>query len=121
MSYRTFNCDFHLHGLYSSGVSKKMKIPTIAEEAKNKGLDLVVTADILHPKWLSHCKNNLEEEGSGIYSFKGTNFLVGTELRDKNKVDHVVLLPKLESAEKLRNKLTTHSKDIDSDGRPFYI
>lgn len=119
MSYQNFSCDFHLHGLYSGGVSKKMKIPIIAREAKKKGLDLVVTSDALHPKWLEHLKNNLREEGNGIYSYEDMNFLVGTEVRDKNRVDHVILLPNLQAAIELRSKLKNHTKDIDKDGRPF--
>ena len=48
--------DLHIHGKHSGGVSPKMEIPVIAEEAGKKGLDMVGTGDILNPKWLSHVK-----------------------------------------------------------------
>ena len=59
---KEFDCDLHFHGPYSAGVSKNMKLPVMAEQARLKGLHVLSSADILNQKWFDHVKENLVEE-----------------------------------------------------------
>ena len=103
---KEYNLDLQMHGRYAGGVSKNMLIPVMAEQTKLKGLDVLVTADILHKKWFEHVKKNLEEESNGVYrDLKGNcNFIVGGEIEDSKRIHHLFYLPSLEAAQELREK-----------------
>lgn len=113
-----------MHGKYAGGVSRSMEIPLMAEQSRLKGLDVLVTADILHSNWAMHVKNNLEEEGNGVYhDLKGNcHFIVGGEIEDNLRVHHLFYLPSLESAQELREKILGTGKagvlDCAMCGRP---
>ncbi|MEN4020516.1 MAG: TIGR00375 family protein [Methanobacterium sp.] len=125
--------DLHIHSLYSAATSKNMIISTIASQAKLKGLDLVGTGDAFHPGWLKIIKDNTEPSDNGIYSIKECDsqtrlienpeteaskckFILTAEVEDKNRVHQLIVLPSLESAYEIREKLP--SKDTDKEGRP---
>ncbi len=115
-----FDCDLHLHGLYSGGVSKNMLLPAIGEQAKLKGLHLMCTGDILCREWLEHAKKSLSEE-QGVFREKnsGTAFLLGGEINDSAKVHHIFFLPDFSAAEELRSALQTYGRlDGMGFGRP---
>ena len=119
---KEYNLDLQMHGLYAAGVSKNMTIPVMAEQSRLKGLDVLVTADILHAKWLAHAKKSLTEESNGVYrDLAGKcNFIVGGEVEDNKRVHHLFYLPSLESAEELRSKLLGHGNlDCILCGRPI--
>ena len=44
-------CDLHIHGKYSGGTSKNMSFELLDNYAQIKGLKVLGTGDILHPKW----------------------------------------------------------------------
>ncbi|HZX19846.1 MAG TPA: TIGR00375 family protein [archaeon] len=118
---KEYNLDLQMHGLYAGGVSKNMTIPVMAEQSKLKGLNVLVTADILHKKWFEHVKKNLEEESNGVYrDLKADcNFIVGGEIEDNKRIHHLFYLPSLESAEELREKfLGKGNLDCILCGRP---
>jgi uncharacterized protein (TIGR00375 family) len=96
-----------------------MVISTIAQQAKFKGLFLVGTGDILHPKWLESVKTELVEVADGTYEHPryNTRFVLTVEIEDKNRVHHLLLLPSLSSVEEIREELRKHSVDMDTDGR----
>ncbi len=104
---KEFNADLHLHGPYSTGVSKNMLLPIISEQAHLKGLGLMHTSDILQGTWFEHVKQNLIEESNGIFIEKEykTPFIVGTEVQCNKRVHHVIFLPDLESALELKGKM----------------
>ncbi|MEW6593045.1 MAG: TIGR00375 family protein [Candidatus Hadarchaeota archaeon] len=116
---QSYDADLHIHSRYSGATSARMNLETIAQQAKLKGLAIVGTGDVFHPKWMDEIKAELEEVSSGTFSHRrhGTRFLLTVEVEDKNRVHHLILLPSLESAAGLREKMTKHSPDIDSDGR----
>jgi uncharacterized protein (TIGR00375 family) len=117
MDYLEINADLHIHSKYAQAVSEKMEIPTLAEQAKLKGVDLLATGDCLHKKWLEHLKENLN--GNEIFECNGTKFVLQVEVQDKNKVHHVILLPSFSKVLELREKFIRYSKNINSDGRPW--
>ena len=119
---KEYNLDLQMHGHYAAGVSKNMTIPVMAEQAHLKGLQALVTADILQEKWLTHVKNSLEEESNGVYrDLKAQcNFIVGGEVEDNKRVHHLFYLPSLESAQELREKLLPFGNlDCSLCGRPI--
>jgi uncharacterized protein (TIGR00375 family) len=96
-----------------------MVISTIAQQAKLKGLFLVGTGDILHPKWLESVKAELVEVADGTYEHPryNTRFILTVEIEDKNRVHHLLLLPSLSSVGEIREELRKYSVDMDADGR----
>lgn len=118
------NIDLHLHSPYAAAVSKNMSIPVLAREAKLKGLDLIGTGDILHPKWLEHCKENLKEENDCYYfkenQEKKTYFLLTTEIETKGRVHHLVFFKNIEVVEKFKKEIEKYSSDMNAygGGRP---
>lgn len=119
---REMDCDLHFHGPYSGGVSKNMLIPVIAGQAKLKGLNVLSSSDILHEKWFSHVKENLVEEENGIFRYrKGeTNFILGTEAQDIERVHHCIYFPDYNAVLEAKKELKKYSSDMDlfGGGRP---
>jgi len=116
-----FNLDLHFHSPYAGGVSKNMSIPILAEQAQLKGLHCISTADITHPEWMKHLKENLVEEENGVYTHKGfdTKFIVGTEIESENRIHHLVYLQDLARVEELAAKLSKFGRlDYYGAGRP---
>ncbi|MBI4210629.1 MAG: TIGR00375 family protein [Candidatus Diapherotrites archaeon] len=118
---KEYNLDLQIHGKYAGGVSKNMEIPTMAEQARLKGLDVLVTGDILHAKWAEHVKKSIEEESNGIYRDREgkCGFIIGGEIEDNKRIHHLFYMPSLESAQELRGKiLGTGALDCVMCGRP---
>ncbi len=102
-----FNCDLHFHGPYSTGVSKNMLIPIIAEQSRLKGLDVCGTADILQGTWFKHLKENIIESGNGLFTDREerVHFIPQVEVQCNKRVHHLVFLPDFASAENLKKSL----------------
>lgn len=118
---KEYNSDLQLHGLYAGGVSKQMLIPTMAEQSRLKGIEVLVCADALHKKWFEHLKENLVETQNNVVMDKNqtTYFIIGTEVEDKNRLHHLIYLPSLESAQELREKVLGFGNlDCSMCGRP---
>lgn len=115
-----YDCDLHIHGLYSGGTSKNMVLPMLSEQAKLKGLDLLATGDILNKEWLEHVKKHLvEENGSFKEERFGTYFVLAGEINDMHNVHHIFFLPDFNSVEELRDKFRRFGKlDGNGFGRP---
>lgn len=122
--------DLHIHSKYSRACSKNLELPNIAKACEERGIDIVVTGDMTHPKWFDHIKDQLVEKNTGIYTLKGnvsnTSFVLGTELssikkhKDKTRRVHVcVFAPDIAVVEKFNNTLRTRGYNLHSDGRPI--
>lgn len=120
MVFLELDCDLHLHGVYSGGVSKYMSIPTLAEQAQLKGLDLMATGDILNGEWLKECKSSLyKEKGCFLEKETGKAFVLQTEVNDINRVHHIIFLPDFSAVNELRDSLKKFGKlDGMGFGRP---
>ena len=110
------NADFHIHSCFSMASSKDMLIKNIAPKSKLKGLQLLGTGDAFHPGWLDIIEQSTDYAGDGIYSFDDMNFVLTTEVEAKHKIHHVIIIPNIEIARELSDKLP--SKNKNSDGRP---
>ena len=109
--------DLHIHGKHSGGVSPKMEIPVIAEEAEKKGLEMVGTGDILNPKWLRHVREETEEK-NGYLKRDNIKFIPTTEVEDKDRIHHLLIFPDLETVEEAYQDFKELSDDIRREGRP---
>ena len=115
-----YNADLHIHSPHSISVSKKLNLDTMLQTCKKKGLDILGTGDILQPDWLKYMQTNLQRNEEGNFSYKGINFILQTEIEDKENIHEVILLPDFESVKELQNKLNPYSKNLMSEwgGRP---
>ncbi|MFH1621202.1 MAG: endonuclease Q family protein [Patescibacteria group bacterium] len=122
--------DLHLHSKWSRSCSKELTLPNIAKKCEKKGINLVGTADALHPAWNSDIKNLLEDRGEGAFYLKDnssrTAFVLSTEIsciykrHDKvRRVHHVLFFSSIESLEKFRTSLENKGCNLKSDGRPI--
>ena len=115
-------------------------MPNLAYWARRKGIRLLGTGDLTHPAWLSHLEESLEEAEPGLYrlresiehrlpaSLRGepARFMLSGEIstiykRDDRtrKVHHLIYLPDLASAARLRSSLLRAGCNLGSDGRPI--
>lgn len=109
------NADLHLHSRYSMACSEKMELPTIAREAAKKGMELIGTGDCIHPKWLEEIKKAaISDEEIRI---ENTFFIPTTEIEDKHRVHHLLILPSISKAEELAEAMAPFG-DLAVDGRP---
>ena len=121
--------DFHIHSKYSRATSPNMDLQHIFESAKEKGITVVGTGDFTHPEWFSELKNKLEPAEEGLYRLRdkesGVRFVVTGEISNMytrngrgRRIHSLIILPSLESAEKINNILSLQG-NIKSDGRPI--
>ncbi|MBQ6139447.1 MAG: phosphotransferase, partial [Methanobrevibacter sp.] len=110
------NADFHIPSCFSMASSKDMLIKNIAPKSKLKGLGLLGTGDGLHPKWLDIIEEGTTYSGDGIYSMEDMDFVITTEIEGKNKIHHLIIIPDIDIARELSQKLPSKNKNVD--GRP---
>jgi uncharacterized protein (TIGR00375 family) len=109
------NADLHLHSKYSMACSGKMDLPTIAQEAAKKGIDLVATGDCIHPQWMKEIREASADDENIILG--KTTFTLTTEIEDNHRVHHLLILPSISKAEELAEIMARHG-NLSSDGRP---
>lgn len=110
------NADLHIHSCFSMATSKDMVIDNIAPQAKLKGLQLMGTGDAFHPGWLEIIENSTTYSGDGIYSTKDCDFVLTTEIEAEKKIHHLIIIPTIEIAKEIADKLVSTNKF--KDGRP---
>ena len=120
----SFTADLHLHSSYAYATSSALTLENLAHWAGLKGIDLLATADFTHPFWFQELKAKLVEVGDGAYSYRGTKFVVGTEVScvyrqggRGRRLHLLVLAPSLGVAEKLTRAFEKYG-NIQMDGRP---
>ncbi len=110
------NADFHVHSCFSMASSKDMLIKNMAPKSKLKGLQLLGTGDAFHPKWLKIIEETTNYSGDGIYSFDDIDFVLTTEVEAKHRIHHLIVIPDIDIAHELSDRLPSKNKEID--GRP---
>lgn len=116
--------DLHIHSKYSMATSESLDLQSLAKWAKIKGIDILGTGDFTHPKWIAEIKKQCISADSGLLEFDGQKFMLSAEIStvydDKgktHKVHHVILVPSIEIAEQIINRLDRLA-NLASDGRP---
>ena len=137
-----FIADLHIHSKFSRATSRDMTFDNLAYWAKAKGISLVASGDFTHPEWFFLTRQKLEPSGNGFFRLKTINppangflknlslsrddvhFILSTEVSlvysKKGKVRKIhllVLVPDLESAEKINQRLSGLG-NLRADGRP---
>ena len=110
------NADFHVHSCFSMASSKDMLIKNMAPKSKLKGLQLLGTGDAFHPGWLDIVEETAAYSGDGIYSFDEVDFVLTTEVEASHRIHHLIIIPDIDIARELSDKLPSKNKHID--GRP---
>ena len=131
--------DLHIHSRYSRATSRECTPEYLDLWARRKGIHIVGTGDFTHPAWREELAEKLVPAEDGLYvlrdeyrikdgSVRGDmvpRFVITGEISSiykKNgkvrKVHSVIILPGLEDAERISNKLEQIG-NIHSDGRPI--
>jgi len=123
--------DFHLHSKYSRATSRDMDLEHIAFSAQRKGINIIGTGDFTHPEWFNELTSKLEPAEEGFYKLKNekeknlVRFIISGEISSiyqrggrTRRVHNIIILPSLESAEKINNALSWQG-NLKSDGRPI--
>ena len=131
--------DLHIHSRYSRATSKECTPEHLDLWARKKGIHIVGTGDFTHPAWREELAEKLMPAEDGLYVLKDEyriqdgsvrgnmvpRFVITGEISSiykKNgkvrKVHSVIILPGLEDAERISNKLEQIG-NIHSDGRPI--
>ena len=115
-----FNADLHIHSPHSIAVSKSLNLDTMIETGRKKGLHILGTGDILQPDWFKYMKQNLSKNNDQSFSYKGTFFILQSEIEDQENIHHVILFPDFQSVLEVQKVLAPHSKNIYGEwgGRP---
>lgn len=131
--------DLHIHSRYSRATSKECTPEYLDLWARRKGIHIVGSGDFTHPAWREELREKLTPAEDGLYVLKKEyrieddtaadtmqpRFVITGEISSiykKNgrvrKVHSLILLPGLEDAQLLSQKLETIG-NIHSDGRPI--
>ena len=116
--------DLHLHSRFSMATSRNLGVVALAEAARAKGIDLLVTGDFTHPEWLAELRASLADSGDGVYETGGVRFVLGTELcciwrqaGRSRRVHVLVLAPGFDAAARIARALSPYGR-LTSNGRP---
>jgi len=137
-----FIADLHIHSRYSIATSKSLDFENLYIAAQLKGIGVVGTGDITHPKWFSEANNKLIPAGGGLYKLRDdiarccdldlppscrseVRFLLTTEISNiykkagKTRKNHnLAFFPDIETAGRFNRRLDRIG-NIKSDGRPI--
>ena len=119
--------DLHMHSKYARACSPQLDLPNIEKYARIKGLTVVGTGDISHPKWNEEIRKELIEDGTGILKSKtGFNFVLQGEISlmysqggKGRKIHYVYLVPDLDTLKQVNSALIKKGR-LDYDGRPIF-
>ncbi len=118
--------DLHIHSKYARGCSPQMDISHMAISAKRKGLQLVGTGDVTHPKYFEEIEKETEVSAGGLLLHNSIFFVPTVEVNNifqkpegkKRRVHTLVVLPDMETAKRFGELIAPHSK-LGTDGRPW--
>jgi len=135
--------DLHIHSHYSLATGREANLEHLDLWARYKGVQVVGAGDCTHPGWLEELAAKLEPVAPGVYGLKPelslplgisgpcwesvapTRFVITGEVSTiykkggrVRKVHLLLLLPGLEAAEKISQRLGRLG-NVTSDGRPI--
>jgi len=115
--------DLHIHSKYSRATSKDLSFEKLVKYARIKGVDVLGTGDFTHPEQMKAIKKLKEKDG--LYYYNSFPFMITGEIslmytqEKSRKVHLVILVPNLETAERINSFLDTLGRR-DYDGRPIF-
>ncbi len=137
-----FYTDLHLHSFYSRATSKNLNLEHLHLWAQIKGIDVVGTADFVHPGWMKELEQKLEPAEEGFFKLKpkyvkttqdqvpkacraDVRFTLTVEISNiykrldrVRKVHNLLYAPHFKAAKKIQSRLDAIG-NIKSDGRPI--
>ena len=111
------NADLHIHSRFSGATSDKMSIEMLSVGAPRKGIQVVATGDCLHSGWMKEIKS-CKVVDDGTFEMNGTRFILSTEVEDQRRVHHLFYFPSISAVEDFKERITSKSKNLETDGRP---
>jgi uncharacterized protein (TIGR00375 family) len=119
--------DLHIHSRFSRATSKNLTLANLEKYAKMKGVNLLGTGDFMHPEWQKELKQELTDDGTGIYRTKsGFPFVLSVEISlmyrqdNKGRRVHIVLLaPSMDVVDQITAYFKSFAR-VDYDGRPIF-
>jgi DNA helicase-2/ATP-dependent DNA helicase PcrA len=140
-------CDLHVHSRFSRAVSAEMDLGHMYQWAQRKGIDVVATGDVLHPTWRAEMRQQLlpadDGQGEGLYELRPelresldeavprscrrqVRFVLAGEISHifkkdgaVRKVHNLIVLPSLDCADRVAERLIRLGYNLASDGRPI--
>lgn len=143
-------CDLHIHSHFSRATSRDLDLPHLYQWAQRKGIDIVGTGDFTHPGWRAELRAQLVpsrvsgSEEPGFFELRPelraaldesvpracrrpVRFLLTAEVSHifkkdgaVRKVHNLALMPSLEVADALCERLLRLGCNLGSDGRPIF-
>ena len=140
MPHFCYYADLHVHSHHSYATSASCTLESLTHWAQLKGINVCGTGDCTHPLWLAELRAKLIEDAPGLYALKPAlldtvapvpdscrapvRFMVTGEVSSiytrggkTRKVHSLLMLPSLETAERLNARLAAIG-NLASDGRP---
>lgn len=118
--------DIHIHSRFARGTSQDMNFANLERFAALKGVNIVGTGDFTHPDWLKEIKQELSDDGSGLFSYRNgkAKFVLSTEVSSvyqqdgrTRKIHNIIVVPSVEIAEQVNAALAKYGS-LAADGRP---
>ncbi len=99
----------------------------LAKYAKDKGVHLLATGDVLHPVYLKELQEKLKPtDRYGIFSYDGVDFILSGEISSiysqdgkVRKIHTVLIYPDFDTVRKVQKRLAPYGS-IFADGRPVF-
>ncbi len=137
-----FLADLHVHSRYSRATSPDLTLPSLHAWAQRKGIFLLGTGDVTHPRWLDEVAEQLVPAEEGLFRLRPdlaraadeqvpgacraeVRFLLQGEVSSVcrhdgavRKVHNLVFLPDLRAARRFHGALDLLG-NVRSDGRPI--
>jgi PHP family Zn ribbon phosphoesterase len=143
-------CDLHIHSHFSRATSRDLDLPHLYQWAQRKGIDIVGTGDFTHPGWRAELRAQLVpsrvsgSEEPGFFELapalrpaldesvpracrRPVRFVLTAEVSHifkkdgaVRKVHNLALMPSLEVADALCERLLRLGCNLGSDGRPIF-
>lgn len=143
-------CDLHIHSRFSRATSRDLNLGQLYQWAQRKGIDLIGTGDLTHPGWRAELREQLIPsrqsgvEEPGFFELRPelrapldeavpracrrpVRFVLTGETshifkKDEavRKVHNLVMVPSLDVADALSERLERLGCNIRSDGRPIF-
>lgn len=136
-----FIADLHIHSRYSRATSPACEPVQLEYWARRKGLHLIASGDFTHAAYREELRQKLEPAEEGLYRLKAEHriehsgvkeepepprFIISSEIssiyKDKGrvrKIHNVILMPSIEAAEMLSQRLEALGCNLKADGRPI--